>query len=108
MADLQHAPTNLVDAQLIDDPLETRAQLVVTVACLVEHAQHGLDGGKKFLARRRVPEGKSGVRRRAEAARLGFARAIVPMSAPEKVQGISVHRVGSLNEALTVAQLPTA
>jgi DNA repair protein RadA/Sms len=47
-------------------------------------------------------------RRLAEAARLGFARAIVPMSAPEKVQGISVHRVGSLNEALTVAQLPTA
>ena len=47
-------------------------------------------------------------RRLAEAARLGFAKAIVPMSAPEKVPGISVHRVGSLSEALTVAQLPTA
>jgi DNA repair protein RadA/Sms len=47
-------------------------------------------------------------RRLAEASRLGFAKAIVPMSGPEKVQGISVHRVGSLNEALTVAQLPTA
>jgi DNA repair protein RadA/Sms len=45
-------------------------------------------------------------RRLAEAARLGFAKAIVPASAPDKVPGISVHRVGSLNEALTVAQLP--
>ena len=45
-------------------------------------------------------------RRLAEAARLGFAKAIVPASAPDKVPGISVHRVGSLNEALTVGQLP--
>ena len=46
-------------------------------------------------------------RRLAEAARLGFSRAIVPMSAPDTVKGMSVHKVGTLNEALRVAQLPS-
>lgn len=45
-------------------------------------------------------------RRLAEAARLGFAKAIVPMSAPERMEGLSLHRVGTLNQALAVAQLP--
>ena len=45
-------------------------------------------------------------RRLAEASRLGFTKALVPMSAPDKVEGISLHRAGTLNEALTVAQLP--
>jgi DNA repair protein RadA/Sms len=46
-------------------------------------------------------------RRLAEAARLGFSRAIVPMSAPDSVKGMSIHKVGTLNEALRVAQLPS-
>ena len=45
-------------------------------------------------------------RRLAEAARLGFARAIVPASGPDKVEGMSIHKVGTLNEALAAAQLP--
>jgi DNA repair protein RadA/Sms len=42
-------------------------------------------------------------RRLAEAARLGFRRAIVPASAPNGVDGIDVVRVRSLAEALQVA-----
>lgn len=45
-------------------------------------------------------------RRLAEAARLGFTRAIVPASGPDKVEGMSIHKVGTLNEALAAAQLP--
>jgi len=45
-------------------------------------------------------------RRLAEASRLGFTKAIVPASAPDKVDGISIHKVGTLNEALAAAQLP--
>ena len=47
-------------------------------------------------------------RRLAEASRLGFTRAIVPASAPSKVDGMSVHKVGTLNEALAAAQLPAS
>ena len=39
-------------------------------------------------------------RRLAEAARLGFAQAIVPASAPDPPAGIAVHRAGSLSEAV--------
>jgi DNA repair protein RadA/Sms len=42
-------------------------------------------------------------RRLAEAARLGFTRAIVPASAPNGVAGIAVERVGSLAEAIAIA-----
>ncbi|MEY4031310.1 MAG: repair protein RadA, partial [Actinomycetota bacterium] len=45
-------------------------------------------------------------RRLAEASRLGFTKAIVPASAPSKVDGMSIHKVGTLNEALAAAQLP--
>ena len=44
-------------------------------------------------------------RRLAEAARLGFTRAVVPATSAPKVEGMSVHKVGTLNEALTVAHL---
>jgi DNA repair protein RadA/Sms len=44
-------------------------------------------------------------RRLAEAARLGFTRAIVPASAPNGVSGIEIRRVGSLAEAIAVAGL---
>ena len=43
-------------------------------------------------------------RRLAEAARLGFARAVVPTSTPE-VEGITLLRVGSVAEALDAAGL---
>ena len=44
-------------------------------------------------------------RRLTEASRLGFARAIVPDSAPAKTDGMSVMRVGTLSEALAHAGL---
>jgi DNA repair protein RadA/Sms len=44
-------------------------------------------------------------RRLAEAARLGFRGAIVPASGPEGVEGIKIHRAGSLEEALSVCKL---
>jgi DNA repair protein RadA/Sms len=44
-------------------------------------------------------------RRLAEAARLGFTRAIVPMSAPNGVPGISVLRAAGLSDALGLADL---
>ena len=43
-------------------------------------------------------------RRLAEAARLGFARAVVPTTTPE-VEGIALLRVGSVVEALDAAGL---
>lgn len=45
-------------------------------------------------------------RRLAEASRLGFTKAIVPASGPNSVNGMSIHKVGTLNEALAAAQLP--
>ena len=44
-------------------------------------------------------------RRLAEAARLGFDEAIVPVSAPDAPPGIRTHRVTSLADAIDVAQL---
>ena len=44
-------------------------------------------------------------RRLSEAARLGFARAIVPASAPDSASGIRVNRVSTLAEALRAAGL---
>jgi len=41
-------------------------------------------------------------RRLAEAARLGFTRAVVPLSAPDAPDGVNVTRVGTLGEALAV------
>lgn len=46
-------------------------------------------------------------RRLAEAARLGFAQAIVPESAPDPPRGITVHRAGTLTDALAALQLRT-
>jgi DNA repair protein RadA/Sms len=46
-------------------------------------------------------------RRLAEAARLGFAQAIVPESAPDPPRGITVHRAGTLTDALATLQLRT-
>ena len=39
-------------------------------------------------------------RRLAEAARLGFKRAMVPYSAPQTVEGIELMRVGTLADAI--------
>ena len=39
-------------------------------------------------------------RRLAEAARLGFKRAVVPYSAPQEVEGIHLVRVGTLTDAI--------
>lgn len=44
-------------------------------------------------------------RRLAEAARLGFARAIVPAHSPDSSAKISLHRASTINEALTIAGL---
>jgi len=44
-------------------------------------------------------------RRLIEAARLGFRRAIVPAHSPDGVEGMSVHRVATLTEALSAAGL---
>jgi DNA repair protein RadA/Sms len=41
-------------------------------------------------------------RRLAEAARLGFRRAVVPFSAPEGPPGIEVLRAGTLREAVAL------
>jgi len=44
-------------------------------------------------------------RRLAEAARLGFGQALVPRSAPDPPPGITVHRVGTLSEAVVALGL---
>jgi DNA repair protein RadA/Sms len=44
-------------------------------------------------------------RRLTEAARLGFAQAIVPASAPKDIEGIALKRASTLNEALALAGL---
>ncbi len=45
-------------------------------------------------------------RRLAEAARLGFTRAIVPRSAPDPPPGMQVMRASTVGEALAIASLP--
>ena len=47
-------------------------------------------------------------RRLAEAARLGFRRALVPPSAPESLAGIEVIRVRTVAEAIERAGWPSA
>ncbi len=49
LAGVQHPAAHLVDAQLVDDPLEAGPQLVVAVAGLLEDPQHRLDGGQELL-----------------------------------------------------------
>jgi DNA repair protein RadA/Sms len=49
---------------------------------------------------RQVPHA---VRRLSEAARLGFARAIVPLNSPNGVEGITLTRVATVGEALAAA-----
>ena len=44
-------------------------------------------------------------RRLAEAARMGFTRAIVPANSPNGVDGIALTRVATVNEALVAAGL---
>ena len=50
MANLDDATTHFIDSELINNPLQTRPQLVVTVAGLFEHAQCGFDGGQEVFA----------------------------------------------------------
>jgi DNA repair protein RadA/Sms len=45
-------------------------------------------------------------RRLAEAARLGFAQAVVPRSAPDGPPGIRVLRASTVGEAIALASLP--
>ena len=47
-------------------------------------------------------------RRLAEAARLGFDEAVVPMSSPDAPPGLRLHRVGSLADAIDAAGLVVA
>ena len=55
VAGAEHASLDLLEAQLVDHPLEAGPQLVVAVAGLLEHAQHRLDGGEQiFLGRERL------------------------------------------------------
>ncbi len=66
-------------------------------ADLVSCGEVGLSGELRQVAQ--TP------RRLAEAARLGFSRAIVPLSAPNGVEGVKVERAASLLEALACAGL---
>ncbi|MGD9701917.1 MAG: DNA repair protein RadA [Acidimicrobiia bacterium] len=77
-----------VASALLDRPLPTD---------LVVCGEIGLGGELRQVAQ--MP------RRLAEAARLGFGRAIVPMSAPNGVRGIALERVESLGQALRSAGL---
>jgi DNA repair protein RadA/Sms len=54
---------------------------------------------------RQVPQAE---RRLAEAARLGFARAVVPATGPKRVDGIELLAVASIAEAISVTNLRRA
>ena len=73
--------------------------------------QHGVDLAGKLIEG--VPGARKGhplrqvahtARRLSEAARLGFTRAIVPVSAPEPPPGIAVIRAGTLADAVAAAR----
>ena len=86
MADLEDAAADLVDAELVDDPLHAGAQLVVAVAGLLEDAQDRLDRGQQVLAGGEVLERQRRVRVGAEAAgdehaEAGLDRAVVERAA---------------------------
>jgi DNA repair protein RadA/Sms len=65
---------------------------------LVAFAEVGLGGEL-----RQVPQMR---RRLAEAARLGFRHAIVPMGAPDPPPGLAVHRAATLRDAITHTKEP--
>ena len=62
VAQLNHAAAHLVDAELVDHPLESCTQLVLAIAGLVEHAQDRLDRRQQFFLRREVLESECGMR----------------------------------------------
>ncbi|CAB4878411.1 unannotated protein [freshwater metagenome] len=101
MTDLDDASANLVDAELVNDPLEAGAQFVVTVAGLLEHAQHGLDRGEQVLAGREFLEGKSRVRSGTEPSgdvhtKAGLHRAVLERSGGSHHADIVEHRLAAI------------
>ena len=67
-AGLEHAALDLVEAELVDDPLQAGPQLVVAVAGLLEDPQDRLEGGEEVLLGGELLEGQRGVGVGAEAA----------------------------------------
>ena len=65
---MEDAALDLVEAQLVDDPLHAGPELVVAVAGLLEHPDARLDGGQELLAGRELLERQRGVGVGAEAA----------------------------------------
>ena len=68
VADLEDAALELLEAEFVDDPLESGPQLVVAVAGLLEHPQDRLDRRQQVFLRGEVLERERGVRVGAEAA----------------------------------------
>ena len=80
VAGLQHPALDLFEAELVDDPLEAGPQLVVAVAGLLEHAQHGLDGGQQVFLGGEWLEGQGRMRVGAEPAGDEHAEAVLDRS----------------------------
>ena len=80
VAHLDDASAHFFDAELVDDPLQSRAQLVVAVAGLVEHAQRRLDRRQQVLAAREVLECERRMWRRTEPTRDVHAEAVFDLT----------------------------
>ena len=68
MTNLDNASTHFINTKLIDDPLQTGAQLVVTVAGLLEDAQHCFNSRQQLFASCEVFKCQRGVRSCSESA----------------------------------------
>ena len=80
VAHLDDTSAHFFDAELVDDPLQSRAQLVVAVAGLVENAQCRLDRRQQVLAAREVLECERRMRCRSEPTRDVHAEAVFDLA----------------------------
>ena len=110
---LQHATAQLVDAQLVDDPLQAGAQLVVAIARLVEHPQHGLDRGQQVFTRCELLNRQRRVRVGAETAgdvdpEAGLGRAVVEGPRRGDHTDVVEHRLAAVGRAAGEVDLELA
>ena len=113
MAHLGDATANFFDAELVDDPLQSCAQLVVAVAGLVEHAQCRLDRRQEVFASREVLEGKCRMRCRTEAAcdvhaKAVFDGSVLCLAADRDDADVVEHRLAAVRRATGEVDLELA
>ena len=100
----KHASLDFVEAQLVDDPLHPRSQLVVAVAGLFEDPQNRFDRRQQQFSRGELFECQRGVGARAQTTRdvyaeAGLDRAVVVRPGHRNDTGVIEHRLATIGLA---------